>query len=361
MNAHQIIHAEKKKSPIENIAKSGTQATVALDEYLKPLSQWLGDPLVNEILIQSPGTVLIENRGGISQYDVPELNYIFLIRLAKLISSFSNQRLSETEPLLSAHLPTGERVQVILPPAVKPGHVIISIRKQTIADIDLIDYENMNFFKNVNLYQRGLSIHHHPQAEDQELSALLNEKKHVDFLTRAIELKKNIVVSGATSTGKTTFLNACLKRIPMYEHVVTLEDVPELKLGTDRLHTALFASKGGQGSAMITIQDLLQSSLRIRPDRIIMGELRGKEASDYLHAISTGHEGAISSIHAGSPDMVFTRLVHMVKLSGSNFSKQDIMEDLETMIDVVVQLKRKVIDGKFERVVSDIYFKGLTN
>lgn len=351
MHAHDISNDSNVHQTKEN--------TVALDNHLKPLSEWLNKETVNEILIQKPYTVLIEEQNGIKREHVPILSYEYLKQLTRLISSYSNQRLSETEPLLSAHLPTGERVQVILPPAVKSGYVIISIRKQTIADIDLVDYEKMNFFKNVNLYQRRLSINHHPQAEDQELSTLLNEKKYVDFLTRAIELKKNMMVSGATSTGKTTFLNACLKRIPMYEHIVTLEDVPELKLGSDRLHTALFASKGNQGSAMITIQDLLQSSLRIRPDRIIMGELRGKEAVDYLHAISTGHDGAISSIHAGSPDMVFTRLVHMVKLSGSNFSKQDILEDLETVMDVIVQLKRKVINGKFERVVSDIYFKGL--
>lgn len=333
--------------------------TVSLDYYLKPLEKWLNSNTVNEILIQKPKSVLIEESNGINIYSVPELDYRHLTGLANLIASFSDQGFSEEAPLLSAHLPTGERVQVIVPPAVKSGYVIISIRKQTIADIDLIDYEKMNFFKNVNLHKRDLSIWHDPQEDDAALSHLLKEKKYVEFLTSAIELKKNMMVSGATSTGKTTFLNACLKRIPKYEHIVTLEDVPELKLGSDCLHTALFASKGGQSSALITIQDLLQSSLRIRPDRIIMGELRGKEASDYLHAISTGHEGAISSIHAGSPDMVFTRLVHMVKLSGSNFSKQDILEDLETMIDVIVQLKRKVINGKFERVVSDVYFKGL--
>ena len=167
--------------------------------------------------------------------------------------------------------------------------------------------------------------------------------------------KKNILISGGTSTGKTTFLNACLKEIPHDERIITLEDVREVKISHhNKVH--LLASKGEQGTARTTMTQLIEASLRLRPDRIILGELRGKEAADFINAPATGHDGSLASIHASSPTLAFIRLVHMVKLNpGMNLSRDDILTDLHHLIDVVVQIKRVRIGSHYQRTISDIY------
>lgn len=220
--------------------------------------------------------------------------------------------------------------------------------------VSLDDYEKMGTFQNTQtslLKLRKSNI----SKDDDEIQILFKQKNYVSFLRRAIQSKKNILISGATSTGKTTFLNACLQEIPLHEHIITLEDVPEVK-PPHPLHTALFASKGLQGVAKVTMQDLVQASLRIRPDRIILGELRGSEAADFINATATGHDGSISSLHASSPLTAFMRLTHMVKLSGIQLSRKAILSDLYHLIDVVVQLKRRLVGDKYIREVSEIYY-----
>ena len=331
--------------------------TVALEEYLKPLNEFINDSTISEILINRPQRLFLERKGVFQERESDLLTHRHLMGLANLIARYSAQRLSEKEPLLSGQLPSGHRIQIILPPATAKDRMVISIRKQTIENIGLDDYIQFNTFANTKICY--LPSHRQKQAplssDDADLVKLFNDKKMVEFLKLAVERKKNILISGATSTGKTTFLNACLKSIPAHEHLVTLEDVPELK-PFHRLHTPLFTSKGLQGVSNVTMQDLVQASLRIRPDRIIMGELRGAEAADFIHATATGHDGSLSSVHASSPHVAFMRLVHMVKLNGTNLSREDILEDLHTVIDIVVQLKRRVEGDLHYREVSDIYY-----
>lgn len=330
--------------------------TVALEEYLKPLAGFLKDNTVSEILMNQPHVVFVERDGFFEEHANDALTLRHLIGLSNLIARYSDQRLSEKEPLLSGQLPSGHRIQVVLPPATSPNRMVISMRQQTIQAITLDDYDGMNVF--LNTKQTYLSSRKQKvllDDTDNDLIKLFKQKEFISFLKLAVKLKKNILISGATSTGKTTFLNACLKEIPLYEHIVTLEDVPELN-PPHRLHTPLFTSKGLQGVANVTMQDLVQASLRIRPDRIIMGELRGSEAADFIHATATGHDGSISSVHASSPDVALMRLVHMVKLNGTNLSREDILADLHTVIDVIIQLKRIVKDNCQYREVSDIYF-----
>lgn len=337
---------------------------VALEEYLHPLTPFLNDATCSEILINQPHKVFIEQKGAFKQFAVAKLDYRHLMGLANLIARFSDQRLSEKEPLLSAILPSGHRIQIILPPATTANKIVIVIRKQTIENLSLDDYDIMGAFKNTKAYFMNLSDipikSLNPNNEDNDnhhLSELFYANNFTQFLKKAIHFKKNILIAGATSTGKTTLLNACLKEISPHEHIVTLEDVAEVK-PLQELHTALFTSKGLQGRCNITMQDLVQASLRIRPDRIIMGELRGAEALDFINATSTGHDGSISSIHASNPYMALMRLVHMVKLSGTSFSREDILQDLLTVIDVIVQLKRRFENNSFYREISDIYYVG---
>lgn len=332
--------------------------TVALEEYLQPLEAWLHHPAVSEILINRPHRVFVEQEGWLKEYSNLELTWRHLTGLANLVARYSDQRLSEKEPLLSGQLPSGHRIQIILPPATKVDRLVVCIRKQTIVQVQLQDYSKLNAFARTQVVHLPSARQGQCHSEaDYYLSELLLQKRFIDFLETAIAHKKNILIAGATSTGKTTFLNACLNAIPVHEHLVTLEDVPELT-PPHRLHTPLFTSKGLQGVAQVTMQDLIQASLRIRPDRIIMGELRGAEAADFIHATATGHDGSLSSVHASSPQVALMRLVHMVKLTGTNLSRTDILEDLHTVIDIVVQLKRRVEGDRYLREVSDIYYVG---
>jgi type IV secretion system protein VirB11 len=174
----------------------------------------------------------------------------------------------------------------------------------------------------------------------------------MEFLRKAVRSRVSIVVSGGTSTGKTTFLNALLKDVPEEDRIVTIEDTRELKPVTPNT-VALLASRGGQGRAKVTPQELLEASLRMRPDRVMLGELRGTEAFSFLQAINTGHPGSLTTVHANSARSVYERLALMVMQSGIALEKRDIIDYLKDVIPVVVQLAR-LPDGR--RVVSEIVF-----
>lgn len=330
--------------------------TSALGTYLKPLAVLLNDATVSEISINAPQWVYVERGGDIQAVEIPELTDYWLDGLAALISDYSEQRLSAEEPLLSASLPAGHRIQIVLPPACEAGKVIMSIRKQVTRNLSLQNYEDSGTFEHIK--PRYISSHRSQLAlseDDQVLADLFHQQQYLTFLKSAILAKKNILISGGTSTGKTTFLNACLKEIPAHERIITLEDVREVELSQpNTVH--LLASKGGQGKSKVGMAQLVEVCLRLRPDRIIMGEMRGAEAADFLNATATGHDGSIASIHASHPAMAFMRLVHMVKLNpGMNMSREDILEDLHTIIDIVVQIKRVRIGGRYERRISEIY------
>ncbi len=188
--------------------------------------------------------------------------------------------------------------------------------------------------------------------EDIELRELLAAHRLKEFLRQAVRYRRNIVVSGSTNSGKTTVLNTLLREVPQDERLLTIEDVRELR--TSVPNTAhLLASKGGQGVAKVTIQDLLEACLRLRPDRIILGELRGAEASSFLHAVNSGHPGSLTSVHADSPALAFERLALMVMQGNASLTREQILAYLRGVVDIVVQV-RKIRD---RRKVSAIYYK----
>ena len=166
--------------------------------------------------------------------------------------------------------------------------------------------------------------------------------------------KKNIIVSGGTSTGKTTFLNAALKEIPSTERIITVEDAREVNINhiPNRVH--MMVSKGGQGRAKVTTQDLIEACLRLRPDRIIVGELRGAEAFSYLRAVNTGHPGSVATIHADSPVLAIEQLILMIMQADLGITRDQIKAYVESVIQVIIQLKR---GEKGRRYVSEVYFK----
>lgn len=318
----------------------------ALETYLTPLKKIFAEEGVAEISINTPGEAWIEKKGDMSYVALPEFDFEHLKGLARLVAQSTEQRISEEAPLLSATLPNGFRIQIVFPPACESGKVVMSIRKGSTLDWNLDDYEEMGAFSHT-------ATDDIEDPNDAALCKLLDENKIKDFLINAIKWKKNIIISGGTSTGKTTFTNACLKTIPEEERLITCEDAREIILNNHPNKVHLLASKGGQGRANVTTQDLIESCLRLRPDRIIVGELRGAEAFSFLRAINTGHPGSISTLHADTPTMALEQLKLMVMQAGLGMPPAEVKQYILEVVDIVVQLKRS---GKV-RHISEIYFK----
>jgi len=322
-------------------------SVAALDSYLLPLKQILDGEGVNEVSINKPKEVWVEAKGEMSRHELPAFDLEHLKSLARLVAQATEQRISEEEPLLSATLPNGYRIQVVFPPACEQDCVIISIRKPSILKWTLDDYDKMGMFKKV-------VINNEESKEDVILAKLLKLGRVKEFLQRAVIYKKNIIISGGTSTGKTTFTNAMIRSIPKDERLITVEDSREIDLSFHPNHAHLLASKGGQGRAKVSTQDLIEACLRLRPERIIVGELRGSEAFSFLRAINTGHPGSISTLHADTPAMATEQLKMMVMQAGLGMTPSEIFSYIKNVIDIIVQLKRA---DKGVRYISEIYFK----
>lgn len=321
---------------------------VYLQTYLGPLRPWLEQPDVTEILVNRPGEVWIETIGsnGMAHHDVPELSAMLVTRLAQQIAAASAQAVSRAHPLLSATLPTGERVQVVLPPATR-GPPALAIRRQVVSDFRLSDYTAAGAFKPTRRSGAGEMA-----PLDRQLVALLDAGDHEAFLRAAIRGGRNIIVSGGTSTGKTTFLNALLKEIPAEERLIAIEDTPEVVLDHPN-SVGLLAARGDEGEARVAIEDLLQASLRMRPDRIMVGEIRGREAYSYLRAVNTGHPGSITTVHADTPAGALEQIALMVLQAGLTLKRAEIIDYVKGVVDIVVQLGRA--DGR--RFVSEIAYE----
>jgi type IV secretion system protein VirB11 len=323
------------------------EVAVYLRTYLAPLAGFLERSDITDIFINGPGDVWIETlTGQIERHAAPQLDDSTLWRLARQIASLSNQGISGEHPLLAATLPDGERVQVVAPPATR-GSLAIALRKHVVADLTLDDYERVSAFDEVRT-DGGSDA----ERVDAELRDLLAGGATAQFLRQAVRARKNIIVSGGTSTGKTTFLNALLKEIPSRERLILIEDAAEVQLSHPNA-VGLIARRGAGGEARVTADDLVQASLRMRPDRIILGELRGAEAASFLRAVNTGHPGSITTLHADSPRGAVDQLSMLVLQAGLNLGRAEISDYVRGVVDVFVQLSRR--DGR--RVISEIVFQ----
>jgi len=326
-------------------------SNLALETYLEPFKKLFAEEGVAEISVNVPGEVWVENRGNMRCEPLPELDFEHLKGLGRLIAQSTEQVVSEERPLLSATLPNGYRVQLVFPPACEPGTVCISIRKGA---TQLFTFDTYQQFGAFDQTATG-------EIEDENIPILneyLEQKKIREFLSHAIKCKQNIIISGGTSTGKTTFTNAALLEIPTDERLITVEDAREVMLPHHKNRVHLLASKGGQGRAHVTTQDLIEACLRLRPDRIIVGELRGAEAFSFLRAINTGHPGSIATLHADTPNMALEQLKLMVMQAGLGMPPAEIKSYILAVVDIVVQLKRA---GGGKRYISEVYFKHAKN
>ena len=324
-------------------------SVAALDSFMLPLKQILDRDGVNEVSINRPNEVWVEFKGDMIKEELPSFDIEHLKSIGRLVAQATEQRLSEEEPLLSATLPNGYRIQIVFPPACEQGCVVISIRKPSVLKWTLDDYDKMGMFDSTSV----------GEIEDKNsliLTKLLQLNRIKEFLQRSVLFKKNIIISGGTSTGKTTFTNAVIRSIPHEERLITVEDAREIDLNSHPNRVHLIASKGGQGRSKVTTQDLIEACLRLRPERIIVGELRGTEAFSFLRAINTGHPGSISTLHADTPLMAIEQLKMMVMQAGLGMTPSEISSYIKNVVDVIVQLKR---GNKGRRYISEIYFRPL--
>lgn len=319
----------------------------ALENYLKPLTPFLKMDGVTEICINRPEEIYLEKNREFTRYVIPELNYRHLIALAELTAEFNQQEISPEKPLLSASLPGGERIQFVLSPACEKNHVICSIRRHQMRNIMLDDY--VKAFDNLKTSEKSSA-----STFDNNLKTLYQQGNWLKFITSAIYARKNIIISGGTGTGKTTFLNACLRLIPLSERLITIEDTREVCI-TQPNAIHLLAAKNQQGIARLKMQDLFECCLRLRPDRIFLSELRGDEAFAFLRAINSGHPGSLTTIHADTPSGCFDQLVFMMQQAGSTSDDHRILNYIKSIIPIVIQLKRSPIKDRF-MMISEVYF-----
>ena len=320
----------------------------ALELTLRALRPWLADPEVTELCINRPGEAFLESRTGWRCEALPFADFGWCRRLAKLVANATRQRIDEESPLLSAALPSGERIQIVLPPATTAGCVAITIRRPASEVWSIEELARRGIFRATRASSASLD------ATEVELKRLLAAGSYEAFMRLAVASRKNILVSGPTGSGKTTWTKALIREIPREERLITIEDARELVLDRHPNHVRLYYSKDGQGLAQVTPKRLLESCLRMRPDRILLAELRSEEAFDYLRNVNSGHPGSITSVHASSAELAFEQLVLLVKQSagGQSLAREDIKSLLDLLIDVVIQFGV----AHHERTIQEIWY-----
>lgn len=323
---------EADNSPIARISNDFLEyqyQVLGIDEHMN-------SPEVTEICINRPGELYLETRAGWRRMDVPSLTFERARQFCTAVVNESNtgQRITDADPVVSLTFPTGQRAQFVIPPACDAGKVSITIRLPSKHSKTLQQYQEDGFFDQVLEQANTLSDH------DRELLDLRAARNYADFFKKAVQYKKNIVVAGATGSGKTTFMKSLVNHIPENERLVTIEDARELFISQPNVVHLLY-SKGGQSTSNVTAKSCMEACLRMKPDRIILAELRGDESFYFIRNCASGHPGSITSCHAGSTAQTWDQLALMVKASaeGSGLEFAVIKRLLMMTIDIVVHIK----------------------
>ncbi|RUL66566.1 P-type DNA transfer ATPase VirB11 [Dyella dinghuensis] len=300
------------------------------------IRDFMASPDVTEICVNRPGELYLETRGGWQRVDVPMLTFERARQFCTAVVNESNtgQRITDTDPVVSLTFPTGQRAQFVIPPACDAGKISITIRLPSKQMKTLTQYQEDGFFNQILEDAHGINDH------DRELLELRTERRYADFFRKAVLSKKNIVVAGATGSGKTTFMKSLVHHIPADERLVTIEDARELFIDQPNVVHLLY-SKGGQGVSNVTAKSCMEACLRMKPDRIILAELRGDESFYFIRNCASGHPGSITSCHAGSTEQTWDQLALMVKASseGAGLEFATIKRLLMMTIDMVVHIK----------------------
>jgi len=313
---------EEDKAPVNDLERK--QLTTDIHDEMfgfGPLEALLRDPTVSDILVNTHRTTYVERRGRLELTDVTFYDDAHLMKVIEKIVSRVGRRIDESSPMVDARLPDGSRVNAIIPPSAVDGP-LMSIRRFAVNPLQMSDL-----------------------VASQSLTPPMAEL--LDALTRA---KVNVLVSGGTGSGKTTLLNILSGFIPEGERVVTIEDAAELQLRQHHVLRLETRPPNVEGRGEVTQRTLVRNALRMRPDRIILGEVRGAEALDMLNAMNTGHEGSLATIHANTPRDALTRLENMISLAGLSLPPKNLRQQISSAISVVVQVAR-LTDGR-RKVVS---------
>jgi pilus assembly protein CpaF len=293
-----------------------------------PLEALLRDPYISDILVNGPSQVYIEKNGLLELTDATFMDEAHLVRVIRRIGENVGRRIDESSPMLDARLPDGSRVNAIIPPLSLDGPAL-SIRR---FGVDPIDIHRLLKLDTV--------------TEDMAF-----------FLEACVRCKMNMLISGGTGTGKTTLLNALSRWIPPGERVVTIEDAAELQLQREHVVRLETRPANIEGEGRVTQRDLVRNSLRMRPDRIIIGEVRGAETMDMLQAMNTGHEGSMTTVHANSSRDALRRIENMVSMAGINYPVHAIREQVSSALDVLVHLER--MTGGNRKIVKIVEITGM--
>ena len=325
-----------------------TGDTAVLEHYLAPLRRRLEPADVTALVVNRPGEFAVETHDGWTWYEDPELTEASLRPLAIAAAAVTTQEVTRETPICSTVLPSGERCQIVLPPAAE--HISITLRKPSERTLNMEDFTASGLFESVAVARPEL------RADETALLALRDAGDWPAFFTAAVRSRKNILISGATGSGKTTFANGLIQLIPDHERLITIEDARELILPHRNVVNLIYA-KDGQGLARVGAKELLESALRMRPDRILLQELRDGTAFFYLRNVNSGHPGSITTIHADSADLAFEQLTLLVKESegGRDLARADIRSLLHLLVDVVVQMKRE--GGRFR--ITEVWYEPL--
>lgn len=295
---------------------------------LGPVEELLRDPDVTDVLVNGAQQIYIERHGKLERTDATFRSDEHLLQVIQRIAARVGRRIDESSPMLDARLADGSRVNAIIPPLALHGPAM-SLRRFSAIPIDV--------------------------DKLVELGSLTREM--ATFLEGCVRCRLNILISGGTGTGKTTFLNVLSRWIPEQERIVTIEDAAELQLQQDHVVVLETRPPNIEGQGEVTQRDLLRNTLRMRPDRIIIGEVRGGEALDMLQAMNTGHEGSMTTVHANNPRDSLRRIENMVSMAGLNFPVRVIREQMSSALNVVIHLAR--LTGGRRKVVSIAELTGM--
>lgn len=342
---------------VVNQAVRGNEAVLAL---AKPILQHLAKPEVTEVVINRPCELFTETDNGWCRYEEPTLDLQALRSLASAIASYNKQTIADDRPLLSGSLPGGERVQIVLAPAVPTGTLSMTIRRPDSRIKPLEEYDAAGMFADT---VRATTGEQKLSSRDKELLDVLNRDVG-EFLRVAVKEHLNIAIVGDTGSGKTTLMKSLCQQIDRHERIVTIEDVRELILSEHKNQVNLLYSKGGQGIAKLDPKDLIQSCMRMKPNRVLLAELRGGESYDFLKLLTSGHAGSITSWHAENCQRAVSRFVLMAKEhpEAAAYEVPDLRNLFFTAIDVIAHVKAvPIINDAGEqigkrRIMTEIYF-----
>ncbi|GHC49021.1 CpaF family protein [Streptomyces flavofungini] len=318
-----LNHIISREGPVLSSSERAHLVRRVVDEALGlgVLEPLLADASITEIMVNGPDSIFVERAGRVEQLPLRFASEDQLMQTIERIVSTVNRRVDESNPMVDARLPTGERVNVIIPPLALTG-ATLTIRR----------------------FPRAYTL--------PELIGLGSLDEHMLMLLAAfVRARFNIIVSGGTGSGKTTLLNALSGLLPAHERIITIEDSAELQLQQDHVIRLESRPPNVEGKGQITIRDLVRNSLRMRPDRIIVGEVRGGETLDMLQAMSTGHDGSLATVHANTAEDALTRLQTLGSMSEVQVPFEALRDQINSAVDVVVQLARHA-DGS--RKVAEI-------